>query len=387
MKKYNILFIIIILFITIINFILYSNYYNDKILNITNHLVEVYNIKPSEAAKIIKENNKSNNILSNYGYSKSDLFLNSNIKIILIINILLNIILFYIVFIIINKISKNKKKKELNNLIDITSLLEEINKGNYKIDLNNYTENDYSLLRDQIYKTVGLLKNQTINLNKEKLILKDNLADISHQIRTPLTSINLMLENIIEDKDMDIVTKEKFINKIYNQIEKINYLVDVLLKLSKFDGCIIKFKKENILLNDLLNDIINNLEVLLKEKNIKIKLNINENIKINADKKWQEEALTNIIKNAINFSHKDSTINIEVNDNKFYTEITIKDSGTGIDENEIKKIFNRFYKTDSSEGFGIGLNLAKTIIEKDQGLIDVQSIKSKYTKFIIKYMK
>lgn len=387
MKKYNILFIIIILFITIINFILYSNYYNDKILNITNHLVEVYNIKPSEAAKIIKENNKSNNILSNYGYSKSDLFLNSNIKIILIINILLNIILFYIVFIIIYKISKNKKKKELNNLIDITSLLEEINKGNYKIDLNNYTENDYSLLRDQIYKTVGLLKNQTINLNKEKLILKDNLADISHQIRTPLTSINLMLENIIEDKDMDIVTKEKFINKIYNQIEKINYLVDVLLKLSKFDGCIIKFKKENILLNDLLNDIINNLEVLLKEKNIKIKLNINENIKINADKKWQEEALTNIIKNAINFSHKDSTINIEVNDNKFYTEITIKDSGTGIDENEIKKIFNRFYKTDSSEGFGIGLNLAKTIIEKDQGLIDVQSIKSKYTKFIIKYMK
>ncbi len=392
MKKNSLIIIIsitIVVFITYFSFVTYSKIYNEKMLNIINEII-INNpeINIDDITKILKNSNDSDlNVLEDYGYNKDSLYfingIESKYNNVLIINICIVIILVLLYIKTLNR-EKKVKEKEIDELI---YYLDQINSGKYNIELERYTEGEFSRLRDQIYKTTVILKENESFLLKDKILLKNNLADISHQLKTPLTSMILMLENVVEDDNMSEEKKKEFILKIVKQTEKMKYLIEVLLKISRFDACVIDFKKDKIKSSVLIEIVISNLNYLLDEKNININKNFkNDNLLI-CDKKWQEEALTNILKNSIENSPADGVIDIKIIDNNFYTSFFIKDNGKGISKKMQKVIFERFKKSESSTGVGIGLNLAKTIIEKDNGIILINSIENKYTEFEIKYLK
>ena len=367
----------------------YTQNYNNKIASLVSLLEKEYpDIDRNELISILNSDDKiSEDIFSRYGIDiqnesiiiENDRLFSGFIIVynILFIGLALSIILLYL-----------KHEKDQNKEIKkIARCIEEINKKNYSINIDENSEDELSILKNELYKITIMLKEDAENSKKDKLKLKDSLSDISHQLKTPLTSINIMLDNILDNPEMDNNTKEKFIQNIKREITNISSLVGEILKLSKLDASVIKFEKEQVFINDLVEGAISNVEMMAELKNINIEVTNQDNIKLVCDAKWQIEAITNILKNCIEHSKDDSTITIDIDSNKIYKQITIKDNGEGIDEKDLPHIFERFYKgkNSSKDSVGIGLALAKTIIEKDNGSIKVDSKKGKQTTFVIKY--
>lgn len=367
----------------------YTQNYNNKIASLVSLLEKEYpDIDRNELISILNSNDKvSEDIFSIYGIDiqnesiiiENDRLFSGFIIVynILFIGLALSIILLYL-----------KHEKDQNKEIKkIVKCIEEINKKNYSINIDENSEDELSILKNELYKITIMLKEDAENSKKDKLKLKDSLSDISHQLKTPLTSINIMLDNILDNPDMNNNTKEKFIQNIKREITNISSLATEILKLSKFDASVIKFEKEQVFINDLVEGAISNVEMMAELKNINIEVTNQDNIKLVCDAKWQTEAITNILKNCIEHSKNDSTIMVDIDSNKIYKQITIRDNGEGIDEKDLPHIFERFYKgkNSSKDSVGIGLALAKTIIEKDNGSIKVDSKKGKQTIFIIKY--
>ena len=280
----------------------------------------------------------------------------------------------------------NYKRK--NDIKDIIKYIEQINRRNYELEIDTISEDELSILKNEIYKTAVMLKEAALNSNKDKLNLKKSLEDISHQLKTPLTSILVLLDNLIDEPDMDSSIRNDFIIDIKRNVININFLVQALLKLSKFDANTVHFIKKENDLEMIVGEAIKNVSTLCDLRNINIKLNTLENAKVECDAKWQIEAITNIIKNAIEHSKDNSSIIINIDNNRVYSKIEVIDFGDGISKRDIKHIFERFYKGENatSNSIGIGLALAKTIIEEDKGSIAVESNESN-TKFTIKYFK
>ena len=280
----------------------------------------------------------------------------------------------------------NYKRK--NDIKDIIKYIEQINRRNYELEIDTISEDELSILKNEIYKTAVMLKEAALNSNKDKLNLKKSLEDISHQLKTPLTSILVLLDNLIDEPDMDSSIRNDFIIDIKRNVININFLVQALLKLSKFDANTVHFIKKENDLEMIVGEAIKNVSTLCDLRNINIKLNTLENAKVECDAKWQIEAITNIIKNAIEHSKDNLSIIINIDNNRVYSKIEVIDFGEGISKRDIKHIFERFYKGENatSNSIGIGLALAKTIIEEDKGSIAVESNESN-TKFTIKYFK
>ncbi len=198
-----------------------------------------------------------------------------------------------------------------------------------------------------------------------------------------------MIDNIKENPEMDNQTKQKFIFEISRQIEWVNWLVISMLKLSKLDADVVKFYKENINVKQLINEIIKNLEIPIEIKNQNIVVIGNEDVSFEGDYKWQQEAITNVIKNCIEHNKNNGNIFVTYEENSLFTKISIKDEGEGISKEEIRHIFERFYKgkNSSENSVGIGLALAKSIIEKNRGMVSCKSEVGIGTEFIIKYSK
>ena len=178
----------------------------------------------------------------------------------------------------------------------------------------------------------------------------------------------------------------KFIYRISNQLNQINWLVDNLLKMAQLDTKSIELNIENTNAKDLFYTIEDNMKVFLEEKNIKLDINVDSNRNLTIDKKWMIEALENIIKNCIEYSNENSSIKILCVQNPLFAEIRIEDRGKGISKDDLPQIFNKFYKGKgaSSKSFGIGLSLAKSIVESQNGEITVESTENIGTTFIIK---
>lgn len=382
--------IFLILFI-IINRYQYKNYIintNRKISGIVSKLEEFYPyLNEQDIIEILNsEDDYEGSIFKKYGIDiDNDSIILKNNKVynkFLMINIMLIVISFLTLIYIFIKYN-TQKDKELNK---ITKYIKEINKRNYSLKIDELSEDELSILKNEIYKTTVMLKESAINSLNDKKNLKNSLVDISHQLKTPLTSILVMLDNLIDDPNMDNNIKEEFILNIKREVVNINFLVQSLLKLSKFDANTIIFKKEKVLVKDVLKETIKNLTYLCDLKNIKINVIGDNDIFINVDFKWQVEAITNIVKNSIEHSNINTNITITYEKNNVYTNIIIEDNGCGISNKDLPHIFKRFYKSENSldDSVGVGLALAKSIIEKDNGSIYVKSSK-KGTIFEIKY--
>ncbi len=366
----------------------YNQIYNNKINEFINVLEEKYPSITSE--DIIEVLNSNSNIKKDYlkilGIDESDSVILESSKVsktFLILEVVLLISIF-LVLLILFIIYERKKNKDV---LEIIHLIEEINKKNYELKITDNTEDEFSILKNEIYKTTIMLKEEADNSLKDKLATKKSLEDISHQLKTPLTSILIMVDNLIENPDMEKEKEQYFVNSIRREVTNINFLVQNLLKLSKFDVNCINFKRNDEYVKEIIEGSINNVSMLCDLKNIKINLDIIDNAIINCDKKWQIEAITNILKNCIEYSFDNSSIDIQVSQNKIYTLVEIKDYGKGIDNKDQKHIFERFYKGKNSsyESIGIGLSLSKMIIDHDKGSISVKSTLNKGTTFYIKY--
>lgn len=391
-KKYILSLIILLIFNISLIFILnryeykmYTKNYNDKINSIISNIKNKYpNIEESDIIEIINNEEDSEDILSKYGIdsiTKNDK-VNNKLRIISLIIIITFDSLIILIFYLYDK-NKSKKIKE------ITKMISKINNRQFDIDINDFNEGELSILKNEISKTTIMLRQVADNSVKDKLNLKDSLGDISHQLKTPLTSITIMIDNILDNPDMDEKTRKRFLINIKREILNINFLVMSLLKLLKFDANVVRFNKESVYLKDIIKESIKNVSMIKELKNITIKVSGDDNIKLLCDFKWQVESITNILKNSIEHTKEYGIVEVNYSENKLYTRILIKDNGKGIDSDDLPHIFDRFYKGEngSDDSFGIGLSLSKTIIEKEGGSITVKSTPNIGTIFTIKYLK
>lgn len=366
----------------------YKDNFDTKITSIILKIKEDYpDITDEELYNILKSSKKDGKVLEQYSLTidnksllkendnKYQQFLVTNITIVFISTI-------FLIFLFLR--FNAKKDREINK---ITKCLEEINKRNYKIDIEEMSEDELSILKNELYKVTIKLKEDAENSKQAKKDLKDTLADISHQLKTPITSILIILDNIIDNPDMDKNTKEDFIRDIKRELLNMNFLALNLLKLSKLDSNTVHFIKKEVSLDEIVTSSIKNIAPLCDLKNITIIKNLEPGIKINCDLNWQVEAITNILKNCVEHSKENSKIDITTATNKVYHSIKIRDYGTGISKKDLPHIFERFYKGTggSANSIGIGLSLAQKIIESNDGIINVETGPDGTT-FTIKYL-
>ena len=380
-KKYFVVNFIAILIIALFYFLIsnvINNSYKQKIIDNESYLIgnllnKYPNLKEDIISSyLIKDNYEiGNNLINEYNL----ITIKNNNIIILIYCLISALLLFIINFIYIKSIYKKIAKidKYMNNILN----------DDYSINIKDYCEGDISNLKNDIYKMTIKLKEQSELLIKEKKYLEETLQDISHQIKTPLTSMYMINDILTNEKDENI--KKEFLIKNKNQIERIEWLVTSLLKLSRLESGTVKLKKEKINLKELIDKSIEPINVLLELRNIKLTKNVID-VNLVVDINWTVEALLNVIKNAC--EHTVDKIEIVGSTNPLYTEIKIIDNGIGISKKDIKHIFERFYKGNhNKESIGIGLNMSKKIINLQNGLIEVESKEGVGSTFIIKLYK
>lgn len=385
--------IIFSIFMAIINIYEYKEYtknFNKNIASIIDVIQSKYpEISTDEIIGILNsEKIPQNNSLKKYGIDleKNTVILENNkinnkfikIEIILLITTSVSLLIVFMLY-------ERKQDKEIDK---ITKYLEAINDKNYTLKIDENSEEELSILKNELYKVTVMLRENASNTLKDKINLKRALEDISHQLKTPLTSILIILDNLIDNPEMDYRTRVEFLHDLKRETTRIQSLIQSILKLSKFDSNTVQFIKQDIYLKQIIDEAIKNTGSLADLKNIKINVEGNKKIKLNCDLLWQIEAITNILKNCIEHSKENTQIDIKYNNNSVYSYITITDYGEGISKEDLPHIFERFYrgKNSSNESIGIGLSLSKTIIESNNGIVSVESNSDKTT-FIIKYFK
>ncbi len=368
-----------------------SSIYKNSIYEFCNNVV--YNISkeyPNVESDVIKNflenaasNEDSGNILKEYGIDSDniDLYLNSKsvsntyillFGILVVVFITLNII---VLFIYLKK--QNSKVNKLSGYID------EILKSNY-LDIRDNDEGSLSILKNKIYDMMVVLKNKSDLLVEDKVNLEKLFADISHQIKTPLTSLNILNE-LLYDDDLPKEKKNEFLDAMLKELKKVEWLVTNILNISKLDAGNLSLNIEPSNLLDVLNKSKDNISVFAEIMQVNISISkLDKDVYINVDSKWFSEAINNLLKNAI--EHKSKNIVITYEENNIYTKIDIKDDGEGIDKEDLPYVFDRFYKAKNSKKDSVGLGLAftKSIIKAQNGEISVRSKRGKGTEFEIR---
>lgn len=283
-------------------------------------------------------------------------------------------------------IQQKMRSRDVKYLVDKTHIL--LHSEEFTVLDNNHTEGELSVLGDEIRKMSIKLREAFNTTAKEKIYLMDSMADISHQIRTPLTTINIQLA-LLQEADISELERRKYISSIKNHLERIEWLISSLLKISKMDAGVVAFKEQDIYINELIGKAVESLLVPLEIKNQHFEYRGYGDIKIKGDFNWFLEAISNIVKNCVEHTSFDGKIKISVKENQLYTAIVIEDDGKGIEKEDIHHIFERFYKGKNSDesSVGIGLALSKMIIQKHNGTIKVENKKDKGCRFTIKIYK
>ena len=288
-------------------------------------------------------------------------------------------------------------RRRKNAIVQLQDYMDKISRGNYELEINDNSEDELSSLKNSLYKIMVYMKEQADSARIKKVMLAQSVSDISHQLKTPLTSTQILLDNLNDNPDMEYATRKKFIYEALNQVNGMSWMIVTMLKLSRIDAGVVEFNNENISINKIIEEAVGNLEVIAEIKNVNIEKyidNHNKNklnksdIYINGDYNWNREALQNIIKNAIEHSRHKGTVKINITDNDVYTAVYITNRGDKLSDQRQKQIFERYYSEAKYEdnSMGIGLPLAKAVIEKQGGYISVES-DDEETVFIVKYIK
>ena len=277
-------------------------------------------------------------------------------------------------------------KKRYRDIQALNDYLSQVLSGNYDLAIASNEEGELSILKNNIYKTTVLLKGQNEQLRTDKIYLAEALADISHQLKTPLTS--MMVMNDLLEGEIEDAKHKQFIDIQKQQLDKMNWLIQNLLKLSKLDAGTVEVRNDTISVETVIEDSLRPFLIQMELKEIRLEKHVGE-MTFRGDRNWTSEALQNIIKNCLEHMQPGGELCIAANETTLYTAIIIKDDGCGIEEIDLPHIFERFYhgKDASTESVGIGLALAKSIIEKQRGKILVTSTVGVGTTFEIRFYK
>lgn len=324
---------------------------------------------------------KGKEILRKHGYIKSFIIFKNKVYDLFLLCGLSSIITI-VLFLVYNRYQSKKLKKRISSIL---STAEKIKKGDYKFYKEK--EDEFSLLEDSIYKSLILLTETRLTALNDKEEYKENLENIAHQLKIPITSINLMLELLEDNKADTNILKTAHFQKIKKQITRLEHLTEALLKLARLDSGSIEMKKEVFLLEECLIHSMESIEDNLRIKGLLPQLSLN-GIKIKGDFYWLSEAFLNIIKNFSDLYPKVKNISISAKENAVYTQVSFENDGPEIPASDLKNIFRRFYKgqTNEGNGFGIGLAMSQTILKKHNAEIRAENTNSG-TVFIVKFYK
>lgn len=296
-------------------------------------------------------------------------------------------IIFLIVSVLILAVFSVITYQRIKEIRIMSEYLRRINDGEFDLDITDNQEGELSVLKNNIYKVVVTLRAQQELLLKDKNYLADSLADISHQLKTPITSITVMTDLLKNETDEG--KRREFLEVINSQLSRINWLIVTLLKLSRIDAGAVEFKKERTSLGGIIENAAKPFLINAELKGIELKTECNGEIFADVDKNWYTEAISNIIKNCIEHTGEGGFVSVSAFESPVLTKIIIKDNGSGISPEDLPHIFERFYQgRDHSEtSVGIGLALSKAILNRQNSLIDVKSEMGKGTKFEITIYK
>jgi len=257
-----------------------------------------------------------------------------------------------------------------------------------KFDLKRFAEGELSILHSEIYKMTVRLREQAEALKKDKTFLADSIADISHQIRTPLTSVNL-IANFLAEEELPDERRLSLVKDLLQLLSHIDWLISTLLKISKLDAGTVKFAKEKVTVSDLIRTAITPLAIPMDLRNQHLVIKAEGNEQFEGDLAWTAEAIENILKNCMEHTPDGGSITIEARETPIYTELVISDTGIGIAPEDLPHIFERFYKgkNSSSSSVGIGLALSRMIITAQNGTVKAENQKSGGALFTIRFYK
>lgn len=270
----------------------------------------------------------------------------------------------------------------------LSGYLRQIHSGDYSLDVRDNHEGELSILKNDIYKVTIMLSEQRALLQKDKIQLINAISDISHQLKTPLTSM-MMMADLLSDAKLPAAKRTEFTRNIRIQLERIEWLVSSLLKLSKIDAGTVLFKKDPLAVKKLIQKALEPVLIPIDIKELTVSITGEDTVSFLGDLNWTAEAVINILKNCVEHTPEGGVIAISFSENELFTEIVITDNGKGIPKDDLPYIFKRFYKgkNASEESIGIGLAMAHSIITSQNGDLDVKSKQDEGTLFRIKFYK
>lgn len=336
-----------------------------------------------------KENiNSGAEILQKYNYDNSISISNEPIISESLGNIFaLNLAFVVFTFVAFIILSFSYFRKIYTDIKDMTDYVYHNSEGRYYDMKDKNQEGQIGLLKVELMKMTTILKEKVNLLQNEKIFLNNTISDISHQLKTPMTS--LIILNDLMYGDLDKEKRIEFLDKTSSQLSRMEWLIKSMLKLAKVEAKVIEFKTEKVNIDELIRKSISPMIIPMELKNISISIDGKEDASYTGDIEWSTEATTNIIKNCVEHTPDNGQIEINYEENPLYSEIVIKDNGEGIDKKDLPNIFKRFYKgkNSKSDSVGIGLAMAKSIVESQNGTIYVKSKKGVGSEFHIIFHK
>lgn len=295
---------------------------------------------------------------------------------------------FFLILVVITIVYFFHLARIYQKLDHINQYINEVLNNRYPISLKEYREGAFSTLKNDIYKITNKLKDQNEKIVSDKKYLESTLADISHQLKTPLTSM-YVLNNLLKEDGLDKKKRCEFANQNEAQLARVEWLVTSLLKLARLESGTIVLKKEKVKVQELVEKSLEPVQIAIELKRQKVVMKGDKRIVVSCDKNWTIESIINVIKNAHEHTKEDGLIQIEWLDNPLYVELVIKDNGEGIKEEDIHHIFERFYKGshNTKESIGIGLNMSHQILTRQNATISVSSEVGVGTTFTIRFYK
>ncbi len=281
------------------------------------------------------------------------------------------------------------QQKRQEQIAKVQNYMEGLERGVYCLELEDNADDELSGLRNEIYRLTVMMKEQADLARSQRMALADSVANISHQLKTPLTSATVLADNLAEDENMDPEVRHQFLSQILRQLTGMSWLITAMLKVSRLEAGVVELNRQKVLVRTLVERCVQGLETLAEWKDVSLELQLQEDAFLNVDESWTIEALGNIVKNAIEHSPAGGKVEISALENEVYTEICVCDSGVGISKKERQMLFRRFYRGTApmEDSVGIGLALSKEVVERQNGHITVESEEGRCTVFHIKFMK